>query len=160
METINKKMYIIPAIVLLVIILIIVLLSIQKKQVGTTPSSSLLPTRIITPPKTPISPTKVSPSPMSSGLSSVTPSVIPAQEFTGVSENQSLPKDVELLGVQKTELRRKTPLSGAFGSISFDYEIDTFIVTLGEPKETNKALFEEWLKKNYPAIPLDRFIRQ
>lgn len=86
--------------------------------------------------------------------SQLSPTLVPPA-FTG--GNLDLPKELMDLAGQKTDLRLKTPLQETSFSIDFDYDNDKFIVTIKEPKATNRVNFDEWLKKNYPAIPIDRF---
>jgi len=79
------------------------------------------------------------------------------QESTGVKE-EILPEITQVLVDQKTTLRQNLPLIDKDFQIDFDYNEDKFMVTLNQPKSQSRATFELWLKKNYPAIPIDRFI--
>ena len=147
MDKIDKKYIIIPAGIFIILVVVVLLVPSGKKKtnnIAPTPTLYALPTRI--------------PNPGSSVQ--ITPTIIPPQSFTGASENQQLPPEVQNLGIQKTELRHKTPLTEPFGVITFDYKTDKFIVSLAIPKESNSLLFQNWLTQNYPSIPLDRFIEK
>jgi hypothetical protein len=87
----------------------------------------------------------------------LSPTEIPAASHTGALDEQ-LPPAIQDLATQKQELKSKLPINNANFVLVFDYGEDKFIVDLKNPKETNKTIFEDWLKANYPAIPLDRFI--
>ncbi len=87
----------------------------------------------------------------------LSPTEIPAASNTGALDEQ-LPPAIQDLATQKQELKSKLPINNANFVLVFDYGEDKFIVDLKNPKETNKTIFEDWLKANYPAIPLDRFI--
>lgn len=80
-----------------------------------------------------------------------------APTFTGASDEE-LPKEEKDLVDQKQALKQKLPLTETVFTITFDYGEDKFIVELAEPKEENRAKFDQWRQTNYPAIPVDRFI--
>lgn len=81
---------------------------------------------------------------------------IPAT-YTGVAEDQNIPKADTDLATQKRELRLKTPLTSPEFTISFDFANDVFDVALIPPITQNKVVFEAWAAANYPLIPMDRF---
>jgi len=87
------------------------------------------------------------------------PTLIPPR-FTGADITQDIPADVKLISQQKTELRRKTPVKFSFGTIFFNYEADTFILTLAEPKSPSQTAFNTWRQQTYPAIPVEQFAIQ
>lgn len=156
-NNINLKYYIIPAGILLVIFLIILIVPIGNKNTGNqavTPSPVVLPTeKMPTRTQKPTSAVSISPG------ADISPTLIPLR-FTGGDLTQDLPSDVKLLAQQKTELRRKTPLTMSFGVISFDYENDRFVLLLNGPKDQSQTAFNTWLKQTYPAIPLEQFAIQ
>jgi len=125
----------------------------NKQNVVPTPT--LLPTgeQLPTSFQVPISPTSTSPT------NGPTPTLIPLH-FTGGDLTQDLPTDVKLFSQQKTDLRRKAPLTLPFGTISFDYTNDKFILTLVEPKNQSQTSFNTWLQQTYPAIPAGQFAIQ
>ncbi|MEO6508592.1 MAG: hypothetical protein ABIO02_01440 [Patescibacteria group bacterium] len=59
---------------------------------------------------------------------------------------------------KRGELRESVPLNGPTFSIDFNFREDKFTVTLKEPKNESQAAFNEWLKNNYPELPLEDFI--
>ncbi len=157
MNKTNLKYYVIPAGVLLVIFLIILIVPIGNKNTSNqtvTPSPISLPTE-----KTPTRVQKPTSSVSGTPSAEASPTLIPLR-FTGGDLTQDLPSDVKLLAQQKTELRRKTPLTMSFGVISFDYENDKFVLLLNGPKEQSQTAFNTWLKQTYPAIPLEQFAIQ
>lgn len=89
-------------------------------------------------------------------ISPLTPTLIPPT-FTGVFEKE-MPEAEASLVKQKQALKTHLPFTDDNFVITFDYEQDKFIVQLKEPKTNSQIKFKEWLKNNYPAIPLDRFI--
>ena len=149
------KYYLIPAGIFVIIILIILIVPMGNKKTSTTPSQFPTPTGVQAPdrfqPPTPL----VSEAP-STGSS---PTLIPPH-FTGVDSSQVFPPEMIRLSEQKTELRRKAPLEMSFGTISFDYGNDTFIVSLKEPKNESQIAFNTWIKEMYPALTLDQFAFQ
>lgn len=153
----NLKYYLIPAGLLLIIFLIVLIVPIGNKSTGElvpSPSSIPLPTtKISTGSQKPTSSVSVNPT------IGPSPTLIPLR-FTGGDLSQDLPADIKLLAQQKTELRRKTPLTLSFGILSFDYETDKFVLTLNEPKDQSEITFNTWLKQTYPAIPLEQFAIQ
>lgn len=137
------KYYGIPAVVAVVIILIVLAVPIKKTPQGNTspspsPSPFALPTVIYTSPTPGPSPTLTPP------------------RFTGAEDAQEVPQPLYELGSQKTNLRRQTPLTLPFGTISFDYENDLFTVQLSS--QTMQQDFETWRQNSYPAIPASQFI--
>ena len=111
------------------------------------PNGKQLPTSF----QIPASPTSANP------INGLTPTLIPLH-FTGGNLTQDLPTDVKLFSQQKTDLRRKAPLTLPFGTISFDYTNDKFILTLVEPKDQSQTSFNTWLQQTYPALTEDAFI--
>lgn len=79
-------------------------------------------------------------------------------EPTSTGGQEDIPKNVEDSAAQKQNLRRKTPFQGNGFMITFDYANDQFIVALQQPTTTNQELFKNWLKQNYPLIPLNKFL--
>lgn len=157
MNKTDLKYYIIPAGILLVIFLIILIVPIGNKNTGNqtiTPSPAVLPTE-----KTPTRIQKPTSAVSVSPGADMSPTLIPLR-FTGGDLTQDLPTDVKLLAQQKTELRRKAPLTMSFGVISFDYENDKFVLLLNGPKDQSQTEFNAWLKQTYPAIPLEQFAIQ
>lgn len=140
-----KLYYIIPAIFLVVLIVVILLL---PKNKGETPGVAIptrapLPTRVQIDDKT---------------VPSRAPTLIPhPKNGTGVSDEQNISKEETDLATQKRELRKKIPLTHSSFTMTFDFSTDQFNVILNEPKNSNQMVFNDWLKKNYPGIPLDRF---
>jgi len=88
----------------------------------------------------------------------ISPTLIPISNSTGVNEENLMTQAEKTLVEQKTSLRKKTPFVDKDFSLNFNYGNDKFIVNLSSPKETTKKTFTEWLQKNYPAIPIDRFV--
>lgn len=119
--------------------------------------SSRKPTKPIPYPLSTTSPTSTSPVVAPGG--SVTPTLIPPR-FTGADISQELPPEVMLFSEQKTELRRKAPFDLSFGTISFDYENDIFLLILAEPKDQSQIAFDTWLQQTYPALPREQFAIQ
>ncbi|PIV09333.1 hypothetical protein COS31_03405 [Candidatus Roizmanbacteria bacterium CG02_land_8_20_14_3_00_36_15] len=142
----NLTLIVIALIVLLSILFLSVLVMQRKK---TNPSPSNQPTNINLP-----SPTTVEVRITTPPTLTPTP-ILPTS--TGVFEEQ-LPKEQQDLSTQKQALKTKLPINNNNFALVFDYGEDKFIVSLKEPKETNKKVFEDWLKANYPAIPIDRFL--
>jgi len=142
---INKnhiKFYLIAGSVFLIVFLIILVVPMRNKKTtdqGVVPTPTLLPSGTL--------PTR---------YQAPSPTLIPLR-FTGADLTQDIPADIKLLSQQKTELRRKTPLKLSFGTISFNYETDTFTLTLTEPKNQSQTTFNTWRQQTYPAIPLDQF---
>ncbi len=91
-------------------------------------------------------------------VNSISPSPFPLLQPTSTGANDvSIPPEQKDLITQKMALRQKIPLTFGNFQITYDYAQDKFIVTLSEPKTSTRQLFLQWLKNNYPAIPLDRF---
>ena len=103
------------------------------------------------------SPTSYELSPNDMGTNKITPTLIPAIGFTG-AKDEPLPKTESDLVNQKNSLINKTPLQGNYFTITFSYKTDKFSVQLKDPKADSQQKFEQWLKTNYPAVPIDRFI--
>ena len=147
-----KLYYIIPGAILVVMVLLVLLLpkKSSQEQPVITPTV-VLPSAIPT-----ISRNSSSSSSKPVIKITVTPTLVPPN-FTGVIEDQQIPQAETDLAVQKSELRKKLPLTQPTFTITFDYANDQFLVTLSEPKDTSKTKFNEWLQNNYPKIPIDRF---
>ncbi len=140
-----KLYYIIPAIFLVILVVIILLLPKNKNETPgvAIPTRGPLPTRIQLEEK--IVPSRA-------------PTLIPhPKNGTGVSDEQNISKEETDLATQKRELRKKTPLTHSSFTMTFDFSTDQFVVVLNEPKNSNQTIFNNWLKANYPGIPLDRF---
>lgn len=139
MFKLNIKIYIILLTILGILVITVVLFSTQKKQ--PIPISQLeinpTPTRFIVLPI--ISPTNII----------ITP------RFTGA--NVDIPPLLLNTAQQKQALKKKVPLTENGFIITYDYGTDLFVVTLSEPTETNRLVFEQWLKQNYSLIPLTKF---
>ena len=84
--------------------------------------------------------------------------MLPVPTFTGADVTQVIPSTEKNLGMQKTTLREKTPLTLPFGTIPFNYNTDSFIVKLSASDQ--QSAFTTWLSQNYPAIPSSEFIIQ
>ncbi len=140
MDKLDWKIYVALFAILGVLIVSVIILSSSKKPSPTIQpqSQSLAPTPLV------IVPTS------SSGKIVLTP------RFTGANIN--IPPLLLNTAQQKQALKKKTPLTENEFTITYDYQSDTFIVTLSEPKQDNKAVFEPWLKQNYPLIPLNKFL--
>ena len=140
-----KLYYIIPAIFLAILVVVILLLPKNKSETPSVviPTRGPLPTRIQIDER--VVPSRV-------------PTLIPhPKNGTGVSDEQNISKEETDLATQKRELRKKTPLTQSSFTMTFDFSTDQFSVTLNEPKNSSQTTFNEWLKTNYPGIPLDRF---
>lgn len=147
MEKINIKIYLFAFLFLIFFFVLIIILPINKKETRPNP---------ITP----------SPSPTTM---KILPTKIATTEFvsddllkptsTGGGEEEP-PKEELELAIKKQELQDKTPLIKESFMITFDYNTDKFIVSLQKPEDQAKKAFEQWREKNYPEIPLDRFIFQ
>lgn len=140
-----KLYYIIPAIFLVILVVVILLFPKNKSESPSVvaPTRSPLPTLIQLETKS---------------RASLTPTLIPhPKNGTGAADEQNISKEETDLAVQKRELRKKTPITQSSFTMTFDFSTDQFNVVLNEPKNSNQTVFNDWLKKNYPAIPLDRF---
>ena len=138
--------YGVPALIAIGLILIVLLLPVNSKQpiVGSiTPTAEpqALPTIVF---------------PSSTG--GPAPTDYEPQGFTGVNPTQTIPQQDLDLGTQKTKLRKLTPLVLPFGSITFNYETDQFVLKLASPD--NQVRFEQWLLEQYPSIPISQFAIQ
>ena len=143
------KFYLIPSIIILVIIGVILIIPFGKKK---EVDKSLSPTTQL------IIPTIILPTRPSFSTEGVSPTLIPIHDYTGADPNQELPQDLKNIGLQKTTLRRLTPLTLAFATIEFDYTNDIFLVRLLEPKEESQIQFNSWKEQNYPALTEDKFV--
>lgn len=141
------KYYGIPLVIALIIIIVVLLVPVNKNTVSPTPTQPpvTLPTAIPTIPLSPATP-------------AATPTILPVPTFTGANDTQVIPPGEKDLGMQKTALRLKAPLTLPFGTIRFDYNTDSFTLTLNAGAQ--KADFINWLTQNYPAIPESQFIMQ
>lgn len=139
------KFYVIPGVIALLLLLVLLLVPLNKKKSDKS-AAAPSPTVIITLPTKSLLPS-----------SSIVPSIIPPQSFTGADVNQELPTDLRMIGEQKTALRRLTPLTLPFGTIEFDYENDIFLVRLTNQSEEVQQQFSVWREQNYPALTQDRF---
>lgn len=134
------KLYFALFIILLLLIMTFLILNLRKStQIGTEVLSPtpLIPSSI--PPRIP---------------SQIPVTIVPT--FTGVKD-EPLPQAIIDLSTQKQALRAKTPFSTIDFTITYDYKLDGFVVTLSPPQTQTKITFEDWLKQNFPAIPLSRF---
>jgi len=141
----DLKHYLVIATILGILFFIVLFIPINKPD-----EEVLVPTSV---PSQPL-PTKIIPS---YSNSKPLPTLIPVETGTGVKEEE-LTQEIKDLSMQKQELRSKIPLKLPGFNIGFDYAKDKFIVTLDLPKNNSKISFETWLKANYSAITMDRFI--
>jgi hypothetical protein len=145
MKSETKLYYVVPAIFLVILIAILLLL---PKNKGETPIIAI-PTRGPLPTRVQFENVRIP---------SRAPTLIShPKKGTGASDEQNISKEETDLAVQKRELRRKTPLIHSSFTVTFDFSTDLFRVVLNEPKSSSQTVFNDWLRKNYPAIPLDRF---
>ncbi len=143
----DLKFYFVP--LLVIVVIFIVALFIPSRLKKTSPT--------ITPTQSPFATTVPIRQPSTSNSS---PTLVPVQNFTGVDTTQDLPQNIKDVGSQKTALRKQTPLTLSFGTITFDYGNDIFNVKLIEPTDLNKTRFIAWLNDNYPALTIDKFAFQ
>jgi len=140
MPKLNWKIYLALFVVLGVLVITVIILSSPKKTAVTDQSQSNVP-----------KPTSVVVVPTSSsGKIVLTP------RFTGA--NESIPSPILNFAIQKQALKKKLPFIQNQFTITYDYQSDTFVVTLTEPKQNNKTIFEQWLQQNYPLIPFNKFL--
>jgi len=146
-----KSFFIIILILILFLLLLILVPSKNTKtqQTSITPSIIPSPTTIIA--NNYISPTNTATKPQ------LSPTLLPVIANSGVLD-QELTATEKKLAEQKQALRKKIPLVDKDFKVTFDYSQDKFIVALNSPKESTKKTFTQWLEKNYPSIPIDRFI--
>lgn len=138
-----KPTVIVVFIIVFILLLIMLIVSLNKKGGGeVSPTPVPTPTTLI---------------PQISSTPEEEPTLIPIQDKTGVKE-EIFPSITQSLIDQKQALRQKTPLIDKDFRIDFDYGEDKFVVTLNNPKDNTRSIFETWLQKNYPAIAIDRFI--
>lgn len=137
----NLKIYLLISlsIILLVILALSLIFKNQKKEDTIAPSPT------------------IEPLPDQFPSAYVTPEIILPTGFTGVLDEE-LPAEIKNESVQIQDLSNKVPLSQPLFNIDFNWDEYKFIITLKEPKDQTRSSFEEWLKQNYPAIPLDEFI--
>ena len=139
------KFYVLPGIIALAIIVILLLIPLKQNKVEdkiTPPSPTIifnLPTKTLIPDEI------------------ISPTLIPAQTFTGADITQEIPQSLKAIGEQKTALRRLTPLTLPFGTIEFDYTNDIFLIQLSKQNDQSFQLFSAWREQNYPALTNDKF---
>lgn len=138
-----KLYYVIPLVFLVILIVIVLLIPGNKQPVKKTDNTGPQPTI---------------PFPTQIIIDKTSPIPTIASTFTGAIKEQNIPKEQVDLATQKKELRKKTPLKQDTFTVTFDFTTDKFIVTLNDPKDVNRTVFEAWLKTNYPGLPLDRFM--
>jgi hypothetical protein len=136
----NPKIFIILLIILGILILLVLIFPYKKSS-----TYIIQHLTIPTPTKSEISPPNPS------------PTLIPA---TSTGGNEEVAPQVLSFATQKQALKKKTPLTQTGFKIEYSYDTDLFTVTLNEPKVTNRNVFNQWLKKNYSAIPLNKFVIQ
>lgn len=139
MLKLNWKIYVFLLVILALLIVAIGIFS-SKKQSGTTQSQPNGPT----PTSVVIVPT------------SITGKIILTPRFTGADD--TVPSPLLDFAIQKQALKKRLPLTENGFTITYDYQSDIFTVALSEPKQNNKSIFEDWLKKNYSLIPLNKFL--
>lgn len=137
----KAKIFIIIVIVLILVLIGVVILTNRIKTQGLKPD---------------VSPT---PTPFDNNIKlltqyPVTPQLFPT--YTGAGEDPLTKEELEL-SQQKFNLLAKLPLKQAEFTVTFDYKNDLFTVTLNEPKTKNAIIFEDWRKKNYPALKQNKF---
>jgi len=145
----HLKFYLIPAGLLVIIFLIVLFIPMGSKKVtnqGVVPTPTVVPVSSI-------------PSGATIPTQGPTPTLIPPR-FTGLDMNQEIAPDLKLFTEQKTTLRRKCPLNLPFGTLSFNYANDSFILTLLEPKNESQIAFTSWLQGAYSALPIEQFAIQ
>jgi len=147
----NFRIYYIVAGVLGILFIILLLVPTKKQQ---TTESGLI-TSFPTPTSFGFYKTaRESPTPSETSSASA---LISPVDFTGVQE-ETLPKETSDLITQKQALKKKLPIQETSFTISFNYNNDSFVVVLKEPKAESQESFEQWRSSNYPAIPANRFI--
>lgn len=153
----RNLLYVIVFIAVLVLAFLILVIAMPKN--GKKPANTSAPTPTLANTGEPVNGANKSslPGTVPTIASGISPTLIPVNPFTGVADHQDIPKEETDLATQKRDLRRKTPLTESAFSLAFDYADDMFVVTLNDPRETSKTAFNQWLKANYPLIPLDRF---
>lgn len=140
----NFKLYIIALFIILGILIFLVSLYSFRKQSKQKVQIQNLPT-----------PTSVLLIPISKpSAKSVTIHIAP--RFTGA--NEDIPQSTLSAAMEKQALKKKIPLTESGFVITYDYPSDNFVVTLSEPKQDNKQIFEQWLKQNYPLISISKFL--
>lgn len=138
----NFRTYlVVGAILVIVFIILLFVPGVKKEETKITPTGLPTPTIFAINPSGQVA----------------SPTLIPAVNFTGAID-ATLPKEMSDLVKQKNSLIDKTPLQGNYFTITFSYKTDKFSVQLKEPKTDSQQKFEQWLKTNYPAVPIDRFI--
>ena len=149
MYKLNSKLFLILLIILGILILLVILFPYKKSPTSTIQHLTIpSPTTVkISSPYPPYPSTPPKPS----------PTLIPA---TSTGGNEEVALQVLNAATQKQALKKKTPLTQPGFKIEYSFETDLFTVTLSEPKETNRQVFEQWLKKNYPALILNKFVIQ
>lgn len=146
MDRSNLKIYLALAFALVVLLLLFFIVAfIRQKRQSNNPTNQVP------------SPTSIQASPNSSPTEKLIPPFIHPTGFTGVKEEE-LPPDLKTLSEQKQALKREVPVNKELFTIDFNYAEDKFTVALKEPKDQARISFTDWLKTNYPALPLDRFI--
>jgi hypothetical protein len=139
MPKLNWKMYLALLVVLVFLIIALTAFSSKKPRIINQQQSNIpTPTTVIIIPTFP------------------SEKIVLTPRFTGA--NESIPSPVLDFAKQKQELKKKTPLAQNIFTLTYDYQSDTFVVVLAEPKQDNKTVFEQWLQQNYPLIPLNKFL--
>ncbi len=147
-ETMNKTTAIYGILGILIVILVFLIWLFQRPKSNTLikPNTSTISPSI--------SDTETSQHP-TQRVSSIAPTQIPPQ-FTGALD-VTIPQPTIDASNQKQDLRRKTPYQSDAFDITFDYANDLFVVTLQDPKNSNRINFDAWVKQNYPLIPISNF---
>ena len=141
----NPKIFIILFIILGVFILFVILYHFNRPIQKTKEESKILPT-----------PTKFVVVPTQTGAQNTGKKINITPRFTGV--NEDIPQPTLSIAMQKQALKKKTPLTENGFVVTYDYQSDNFVVTLSEPKQDNKKVFEQWLKQNYSLLTLNKFL--
>lgn len=139
MFKLNWKIYVILLTILGILIVAVISFSSQKNKQVTISQLEINPT-----PTHAIVPSTPSPT-----------TIILTPRFTGA--NPTIPVAILNAAQQKQLLKKKMPLTINGFRITYDFQSDMFIVTLDEPKQDTKIIFELWIKDNYSLIPLSKF---
>lgn len=148
----SARVYIFLIGILGILILVFIVISIMRSKVTTSASQSITP--VLSP--TPFilvseAPTNVlTPSKSASQTTGSTPTPI-APTATG-GDNSVIPQGEISAAQQKGALLKIVPYSQTEFTVTFDYGEAKFMVTLNEPKSTNRHVFSDWRQKNYPLL--------
>ena len=88
----------------------------------------------------------------------ITPQQSIKTEVRETGASLEIPEDVKTKAEEKTKLLESLPYSQKEFLIGFDFEKNKFVVTLSKPKSLSRQTFLDWLKTNYPNIPISEFV--